>query len=440
MHPRAVIERTSPADLMALASDLPGSPVQVAAVLILGAAVTISLTAVRDGIGERIHAVPRLRQRLIRTPNGCGRPIWVDDPAFDIRHHVHAVSRPAPGDETALLGVAADIVARRLPAHRPLWSATLVTTLAGGGAALIVCLHHVVADGIGGLAVLAHLVDGPPTTGEADFPQPPPDRRALFLDALRTRRRGLAHLPATVRRLRAAVAELTASGTAGPPRSSLNEPTGARRSLAVARVDLTSVQQTAHAHGATVNDVILTAVTGALHGVLRHRGENVDRFVISVPTSARREASASRLGNQVGIMAVPITATGDPYQLLTAIADTTRNRKRVAASASAALLGPAFRVLAWLGAMHWFVDRQRLVTTFVSNLRGPDVRLSFLTAPITDVIAVSSISGNVTVAFAVLSYAGTLRVTVIADHHRFPDLPILAAYLQDQLDLLTAKH
>lgn len=87
--------------------------------------------------------------------------------------------------------------------------------------------------------------------------------------------------------------------------------------------------------------------------------------------------------------------------------------------------------------MHWFVDRQRLVTTFVTNLRGPDVRLSFLTAPITDVIAVSSISGNVAVAFAVPSYAGTLRVTVIADHYRFPDLPILVARLQDQLDLLT---
>jgi hypothetical protein len=139
-------------------------------------------------------------------------------------------------------------------------------------------------------------------------------------------------------------------------------------------------------------------------------------------------------------MAVPVTVAGDPQQRLAAIAHTTRNRKPANPSASAALLGPAFRTLAWLGAMRWFVNRQRLVTTLVTNLRGPDVRLSFLTAPITEVIPVSPITGNVTVAFAVLSYAGTLVVTVIADPQRCPDLPVLVAHLQGDLDLLTAEH
>ena len=105
-----MIERTSPTDLVQLASDLPGSPMQVAAVLVLGAASGPELTAVRHAIGQSIHAVPRLRQRLIRTPFAGGRPIWVDDPDFDIRHHVGAVRCPAPGDETALFGVVADRV------------------------------------------------------------------------------------------------------------------------------------------------------------------------------------------------------------------------------------------------------------------------------------------------------------------------------------------
>jgi diacylglycerol O-acyltransferase / wax synthase len=438
--PRAVIERTSPIDLMELASDLPGSPMQVAAVLVLGTASGVDLAAVRDSIGERLLAVPRLRQRLARTPFGAGRPVWVDDPDFDIRHHVTTVRCSAPGDETALLGVAATAVTRRLPANRPLWSATLVTSLADGGAALIVVLHHVLADGIGGLAVLARLVDGAPTAPAVDFPRPSPDRRALFLDAFGTRLRALTHLPAGIRHLSSAVAELAASGTAGPPRSSLNQPTGPDRSLAVARADLASVRRVAHAHGATVNDVVLTAVTGALHAVLQDRGESVDRFVVSVPISARREATAGRLGNQVGVMPVPVTATADPHQRLTTIADTTRHRKPAGPSASAALLGPAFRSLARLGAMRWFVDRQRLVTTLVTNLRGPDHRLSFLTAPITDVIPVSPITGNVTVAFAVLSYAGTLVVTVIADPQHCPDLPVLVTHLQSELDLLTGQH
>jgi diacylglycerol O-acyltransferase len=438
--PRAVIERTSPIDLMELASDLPGSPMQVAAVLVLGTASGLDLGAVRDAVGERILAVPRLRQRLVRAPFGAGRPVWVDDRDFDIRHHVTVVRCPAPGDESALLGVVADTVIRRLPGNRPLWSVTLVTSLADGGAALIVMLHHVVADGIGGLAVLARLVDGIPTAPAADFPRPSPGRGALVRDAFGTRLRALTHLPAGIRQLSSAIAELTTGGTAEPPRSSLNQPTGARRTLAVARTDLASVQRAAHVHGATVNDVILTAVTGALYAVLRHRGENVDRFVISVPTSGRRAATPGHLGNQVGVMPVPVTVAGDAHQRLAAIAHTTRNRKPANPSASAALLGPAFRTLARLGALRWFLNRQRLVTTLVTNLRGPDRRLSFLTAPITEVIPVSPITGNVTVAFAVLSYAGTLLVTVIADPQRCPDLPVLVAHLQKELDLLTAAH
>jgi WS/DGAT/MGAT family acyltransferase len=433
-----LIERTSPTDLMQLASDLPGSPMQVTAILVLGTTSAVDLTAVRDVIGQRIHAVPRLRQRLVRAPFGGGRPVWVDDPDFDIRDHVHAVGCPAPGDETALLGVAADIMARRLPRNRPLWSATLVTSLSDGRAALVVTLHHVLADGIGGLAVLARLVDGAPTTPDTVFPRPSPGRRALLLDASGTRLRALRHFAARARQLRSAFAELAGGGgVPGPPRSSLNRPIGAHRALAVARVDLAGVRRLAHAHGATVNDVVLTAVTGALHAVLRYRGEDVDRYVISVPVAGRHEAIAGRLGNEVGVMTVPVTVAGDLRERLAAIARTTSTRRPANPGASAALLGPVFRVLAWFRVFRWFVDRQHLVTTMVTDLHGPDVRLSFLAAPITEVIPVSPITGNVTVGFAVLSYAGTLAVTVIADPRRCPDLPVLLERLQSELDLLT---
>ena len=88
--------------------------------------------------------------------------------------------------------------------------------------------------------------------------------------------------------------------------------------------------------------------------------------------------------------------------------------------------------------MRWFVDRQRRVTTMVTNLRGPEVRLGFLGAPIIDVVPVAPITGNVTVGFAVLSYAGTLVLTVVADPRRCPDLPLLRDRLQQELDLLLA--
>jgi hypothetical protein len=208
----------------------------------------------------------------------------------------------------------------------------------------------------------------------------------------------------------------------------------------VARTDLASVQRVAHAHGATVNDVVLTAVTGALHTVLRHRGEDADRFVISVPVAGRRSAGAGHLGNEVGVMTVPVTVTGALYERLAMIARSTRLRRPATPSASAALLGPVFRALTWLGLYRWFVDRQRLISTLVTNLHGPDVGLSFLATPITEIIPVTPITGNVTVGFGVLSYAGTLVITVTADPRRCPDLPILLAGLQSELDLLTTEQ
>ena len=425
---------------MQLASDLPGSPMQVTAILVLGAGPTVDLTAVRDAIDHRIRAVPRLRQRMIRAPFGGGRPVWADDQDFDIRDHVNAVDCPVPGDENAVLGVVAGTLTRSLPRNRSLWSATLITSLSDGRSALVVTLHHVLADGIGGLAMLAHLVDGAVTRPDDTFPRPTPGWGALLLDAAGTRLRAVSHLPAKARQLRSAVAELTTGGIAGPPRSSLNRPIGAHRSLAVARTDLASVQRVAHAHGATVNDVVLTAVTGALHTVLRHRGENADRFVISVPVAGRRSAGAGHLGNEVGVMTVPVTVTGALYERLAVIAGSTRLRRPATPSASAALLGPVFRTLAWLGVYRWFVDRQHLVSTMVTNLHGPDLRLSFLAAPIIEIIPVTPITGNVTVAFAVLSYAGTLTVTVTVDPRCCPDLPALVVRLRNELDLIATEQ
>ena len=108
--------------------------------------------------------------------------------------------------------------------------------------------------------------------------------------------------------------------------------------------------------------------------------------------------------------------------------------------ASAALLGPVFRLLARLGIFHWYIDRQRLVNTFVTNLRGPDARLTFLDAPIVDVLPVALVTGNVTVSFAVMSYAGSLVVTVIADPDACPDVAVLGELLAGELHALVSAR
>jgi diacylglycerol O-acyltransferase len=109
------------------------------------------------------------------------------DDRFDIGRHVRVISCPWPGDEAALLAVAAERVTQRLPADRPLWCVQLVSGMSGGRTAMIFVLHHVLADGMGGLAILAQLVDGAPAAAASDYPRPAPSRGSLLLDALRAR-------------------------------------------------------------------------------------------------------------------------------------------------------------------------------------------------------------------------------------------------------------
>ena len=430
----ASIQRASSNDLMELVAESGSAPMQVAAILVL--ARPLGLASVRAAMSERIQAVPRLRQRLIRTPIGCGRPVWIDDPRFRIEDHVQARACIAPGDETALLNAAAEAVLARLPLDRPPWSVTLMTGLAGGGSALVLVMHHVLADGIGGLATLAQLVDGTTAPVSVPFPQAPPSRSELFADALAHRLRMVRSLPRAVLLMRAAAAELHVREVRMAPRCSLNVPTGPRRRLAVARADLAALTRTAHAHDATVNDVLLTAVVGALAATLRSRGETVDSLVVSVPVAGGRR-NTSMLGNHVGVMPVEVPVRGDPLERLAAVAGLTRaHRRRGGSGASAALLAPVFRSLGRLGMFQWFVDHQRLVTTFVTNLHGPVTRLSFLGVPITDILPVAIVTGNVTVSFAALSYAGTVNVAVIADPDHCRDWPRVAEALTAQLDQL----
>ena len=167
-----------------------------------------------------------------------------------------------------------------LPRSGPLWSATFVTGLADGGTGLVIVMNHVLADGIGGLAVLARLVDEipglpPGDPGRARFPVPAPGARALAADAWAARARGLTHLARSVRTIRQGLAEL--GGTRPPrrlPATSLNRPTGPRRRIDVVAADLAAVRDLGHAHGGTVNDVILAAIAGALRALLEAGASN----------------------------------------------------------------------------------------------------------------------------------------------------------------------
>ncbi|PXA68218.1 wax ester/triacylglycerol synthase domain-containing protein [Cryobacterium arcticum] len=377
MRSRAPIDRASADDLMALVAENGSTPMQVGAVLLLDAAAGLDPRRAVEQLGRRAAAVPRLRQRLLTVPAGCGRPIWVDDPGFDVARHVSVLELPGERlPENLMLAQAAELLGTPLPRDRPLWVARLVTTATGRSAALVVVIHHVLADGVGGLAVLGALADGAAIGSlAADFPRPQPARRRIAADAMRLRARAMRELPGTLMRL----------------------------------------------------------VAAALHRLLATRGERLDEIVVSVPFSARQQTGAGQLGNASGVIPLRIPAVGDATTRLHRVTVLSRTARGSARGASTALLGPLFRLLARLGLYRRFINGQRRIHTFTSNVRGPAAPLTMFGCPVTALLPLSAPTGNVTVAFAVLSYAGTLAITLVADLDACPDLTTLRSLLVQEL-------
>jgi WS/DGAT/MGAT family acyltransferase len=428
-----MFDRVSADDMMSLASRRHPPPLQVGAVLILDVRAGLDVGSLRAVLRQRAAAVPRLRQRLEKVPLGCGRPVWVDDPGFTIDDHVAVLAPPAETDDAGLLDIAASLVTKPLPGDRPLWAATFIPALTGGRAALVLVMHHVVGDGLAGLAVLRGLVDGPDAPAPAAVSRPLPTRAALAVDALVDRLSSLRRVPQALGRLFAAIGELRPSPAHRAQPCTLNRPTGPYRCFRPVIVDLSVVRELAHEHGATVNDLLLTAVTGALDQLLTERGERLDHLVVSVPFASRKPTESDALGNHSGVIPVGLPTAGEFADRLTAVAVIMRAAKEHERGASTAVLAPAFRLLARLGLYQHFIDHQPFVHTFVSDLRGPDAAVGLLGCRVLEVLPLSVATGNVTVSFTALSYNHRLVVTVASDPETCPDVDRLYEAVQCQL-------
>ncbi|GGC04295.1 WS/DGAT domain-containing protein [Cellulomonas carbonis] len=203
-------------------------------------------------------------------------------------------------------------------------------------------------------------------------------------------------------------------------------------------VDLVPLRSATRRHGASVNDALVVAATGAMRAVLAARGEDVERLVVSVPVSGRPAADGDSLGNQVGVIPVAAPVHGSTQDRLAAVAGATRAGRRAGRGASAAVVGPAFRALAAVGAFRAVVDRQRLVNTFLTNLVGPTDVLHLAGARVEGLLPLTVTAGNVGVAFAALSYAGRLTVVAITDPGVVPELDLLLRALDRELAAVAA--
>lgn len=421
-----MIERLSWQDRTVLATDRGRPPMQVAALLELDPPELDPSQELHRGrrptpaelcsvLESRLPRVPRLRQRLRYPPLGGGGPYWSDDSDFALSQHVVCV--PVTGDRASALLQAGRLVCEPLDRHRALWRAALLVTGEGRVSALVLVLHHVLGDGATGLAALAALTDGGHdiASGAAAFPRPAPGGRALLEDRLRTLGRRLVSTP---QRLVTGVAGLSELGTGLPhlaPRISLVRPTGPHRRVAVIDLPLPEVVALAHAAGGTVNDVLVALVSGAVLRILRERGEWPPRLAFSVPVAERSAAAVTTAGNHTGVRAIEVPAIADDAARLRYLVRLGRCRRPVPRGSSSVPLGLTFRALARAGLFSWFIDHQRLVHSFVSNLRGPTHVLKLGGTPVRAITALSATPGNVGVSFTALSYAGQLSVAAVSD-------------------------
>jgi len=415
--------RISPMDMGNLRVEEHGMPMHVAALAVLDGAPLLReggglrLTDIRTRVEQRIRAVDRLHQLLVWPDGAHRRPVWGAAAHFDIADHVLASSVPPPGDEEALLRLCAELNEPPLDRRRPLWELWLLPGLSDDRVALLLRLHHVVADGTAALDLLSSILDPAP-----DLPESPGSGPVL---GRAPEQWGLGGLAVRARQLW----DLTRLGRA--PALSWNRPVGPDRVHLLARADLARAKAAAHARGGKVNDVVLAAVAEGAHRLLESRDEPVPGgdLHVSVAASIRRPGETG--GNRVGVrlVAVPVGDAEPDARLRTVAARTAAQRDEPPLQPSGLLL------------QRWMVrvmKRQRMTNLILSNLPGPTAPLSFAGAAVRELFQLSPLQGNCTIGVGVLSYAGQLNIDIVADPLVVPDVGVFAAGVTGALEQLGA--
>ena len=343
-------------DAAFLSLETPTTPMHVGIVLVLDPpegrrslfSPSTRYTQIRRVIEQRLHLVEQMRQRAIRVPFGLHHPVWVDDPDFELDDHFSRASLPSPGGKAELDAFVASVMSRQLDPDRPLWEMYVVEGLKEGRTALIAKIHHAILDGVSGASVLAAFMDMNPRSRVV--PLPPewtPAPLPSNLQLLRHAATALSHQPgATLKTLQAgidAVADLGMNnrelvgrgeqpppGFFGGPRTSFNGAVSNRKRFCSLSVPLEDVKLVGRAFEATVNDVLLACVSGALRRLLEARGEALDKSLVAmVPVSTRAEGAVEELGNQISGMLVSLASDiDDPVLRLDAISESARVAKQ----------------------------------------------------------------------------------------------------------------
>ena len=415
---------------------------------------------VLEMISRRLQHVPRFRQKLATIPLGLGRPVWVDDPHFHLEYHVRHTALPAPGSRAKLNSLVARVMSQQLDRAKPLWEIWFAEGLAGNRFALISKTHHSLVDGISGTDIMSVLLDPSPEAPEIErddwHPGIEPSSDQLMVEALRERLtsptevmrsvQSAAGDPATfpgrlIGSLRA-LGEWLGSGFAAPA-SSLNRPIGPHRRFETVNVPLDDLKRIKNAFGGTVNDVVLTVVSGGLRRLLMGRGEPVDNLELRamVPVSVRADHQRGSLGNLVAnVWATLPIYEPDPLERLQVISESMTDLKSSGQAVGAQLLTSLgeFAPPTIVAQASRLVARQRAFNLVITNVPGPQIPLYTLGREMLEVYPVLPLSGNTTLGVALLSYNGSVGFGLLGDYETTEDIGELAEGIEKSVAELLA--
>ncbi len=419
-----------------------------------------------EHVRGRLHLVPRYRQKLAVPPLESGRPLWVDDPSFNLEYHVRHSALPTPGGEEQLFRLAGRIASQQLDRDRPLWESWMIEGLEDDRFALLFKTHHSLVDGISGVDLATVLFDierqpsAPPADLEPWQPHAEPSGADLVLAGARDMVKTSAGLlgravraatkPATtlnlIRDAVEGVGEIMWAGLNPAPHTPLNVAIGPHRRYAVSRQRLAEYKEVKDQLGGTVNDVVLTVVSGALARWLRARGIRTEGLEMRalVPVSVRTEAQRGTLGNQLAAMRGPLPVyISDPLARLRFVRQAMDGLKESKQAVGAATLAQVTNlapptVLAQASRLNFST---RLFNLIVTNVPGPQIPLYVLGRELEDFFPIAFLPENHALAIAITSYNGALDYGLLGDYDALPDIDVIARGLDEALaELLAAAR
>jgi WS/DGAT/MGAT family acyltransferase len=455
-------ERLSGMDASFLYLETPGVHMHVGGLAILDPSVRadgrLRFEDLEQLVAERIHMVPRFRQRVLFPPLPLGKPAWVDDERFDLSFHLRRAALPPPGGRRELAELVGRVMSRPLDRSRPLWELYLIEGLEDGHVAGLAKSHHALIDGISGMDLASVLFDFTPDTQRLTpppwHPEPAPAPGELLVRSvadqvahpLRAAGQGVARLrrapEEALEITRRTLAGLSSLVSAGPtPPGPFNVPVGPNRRFAMAEVGVDDAKAVKNALGGTVNDVVLASVAGALQRFLRRRRERTSGSTLRalVPVSIRDPSQRMALGNQVSMFFVdlPVGRMGAARRLRRVTEATRELKYRHQAVAASALIGLGTWAPPTLHALSArLVARQRVANLVVSNVPGPQVPLYLAGARQVATYPVMPLGPTMALSIAVTSLSGVMGFGLTADWDAVPDVEDLAGNVLESFDEL----